>query len=440
MILAVIAGVAFVSTWITGWRLDLKSQEITQIALLQIESRPSGAKIYLNGDLQGFTTPGRHEMGVGLADIKVSMDGYHDWTKQINLKATEVRWLNYIRLVPKEIKTTDILNLGIVDNVLVSPDKKWLMITQPEGRNLKLVDIGDINNIKMTDFILPTNITGEKFSLLEWHKDSTFLLISNDKGDIIRLDRRDAGVAINLSDEIKTSMTNVRFSGDENLVYGITEGNLRRIDIADKTISDPLIKSVSNFNYYNNRIIYVAKIADSKTEVGVFQNNQKIVIKRFDDEESVNVRFSHYFYRDYMTIVHGEDILILENPLAEKPKVVKELKFTSGVNALDVNSNGRFILAWRDGQTVVYDIETNETFKFNTGNSTERPRWFNEYHLSVIIDGVITMMDFDGANKRSLVAGRNLPILSGNQQFLLSIKNTEDGAKLQRSNMTVQQK
>ena len=104
---------------------------------------------------------------------------------------------------------------------------------------------------------------------------------------------------------------------------------------------------------------------------------------------------------------------------------------------MDVSNNGRFVLAWRSGKTTVYDIETDETFRFNTGSSTEKPKWFDEYHLSVTVDGWILMMDFDGTNKYNLLPGRNLPILSNSQQFLISIKNTKTGAILQRSDMTI---
>ena len=447
MTLAVIIGVVFVTAWIMGWRFDTESQEIKQISLVHVQSFPAGARVDINGERQSFVTPGRLEVAAGPIEVKLSLKGYQDWVKKVDLKATEVRWLNYARLIPKEIKTTNISNLGSVSDISPSPNKKWAVASiSPAGRNFKLINLNNPSNVEVTDMVVPTVIRGETFSILGWDKGSEFLLMSNNYGDIIRLDRRDIRNSINLSIELKQTITTARFSDNANMVYGIINGNLHRLNVSEKTVSDSLVKKIKSFSIYEDKIVYVATPIDGQQEVGVLRDGKTTTIKTFKDDLATVAVFSYYYYRDHVTISHGDEILVIRNPFAEKPDILKKLKFDGGISFLEVSFNGRFVLAWNGGRTLIYDIETDETFRFNTINPTGPPKWLDDYHLTYIVDGNITtdiiektvaMTDFDGANKYQLVSGRGTPILSGNQQFLFSIVDTAEGTILQRSNLTL---
>ena len=65
MTIATIIGVAFCIAWAMGYRFDLRSGQISQVALLQFNSFPTGAYVDVNGHRIQARTPSRENVETG---------------------------------------------------------------------------------------------------------------------------------------------------------------------------------------------------------------------------------------------------------------------------------------------------------------------------------------------------------------------------------------
>jgi len=71
-------------------------------AVLNVESEPAGARIFIDGKSEG-STPLRIPLSLGEHEVRVSMPGYLDWDAQVNLDKKGEQPLN-VRLEPQETK------------------------------------------------------------------------------------------------------------------------------------------------------------------------------------------------------------------------------------------------------------------------------------------------------------------------------------------------
>jgi hypothetical protein len=448
MVSAIIVGVAGATVWIMGYRFDLEEQAIGRISLLQFQTTPGGAQIYVNDNQLNFRTPGRDDsIKPGANSIKYALDGYRDWNKIVNLRPAEVRWLNYARLVPNEIKTEPIADFSGYHQALNSPNGNWILLHQlPTDRNFKLIDISDPQNIRITDLVVPDSILGlatGTFEIIEWDSNSSHILLQRnlDSGsEIIRLDRREVNSSVNLTRLFGATIADPHFlNNDSNIVFGLTESAaLRRFEINSKTISVPLVSNVSSYRIYGDgKLSYVAT-KDEKQIVGVRYKDDDFILREYDLAQPTYVNFVHYYRTDYLAIARDGVITIIDSPLNKNPNGEIVIETPAGVDWLMHSGGGRFIVAGRGENLVSYDLETNESFNFNLGGLSGKPKWVDDYHLYFIADGKMVMSEFDGANMETLFSAVNFGIFSNNNDYLLSFRIDENGAvKLQRSLMII---
>jgi hypothetical protein len=82
--LTVYTGALAIFLYVQGWRVDFLDRSIKQVGVLTIESSPTQANIYIDGESRGRTNRST-TLDVGKYNIKVSKEGYYDWEKEINI-------------------------------------------------------------------------------------------------------------------------------------------------------------------------------------------------------------------------------------------------------------------------------------------------------------------------------------------------------------------
>jgi len=70
--------------YIKGYRFDFQTQQISNTGVLTIDTIPSRSSLYVNDKTYG-KTPKSVSLKGGDHDIKIERDGYHDWSKSINI-------------------------------------------------------------------------------------------------------------------------------------------------------------------------------------------------------------------------------------------------------------------------------------------------------------------------------------------------------------------
>lgn len=452
MTLAVVVGVLFTLAWVSGFRFNLNSREISQVALLQFRSFPSGANVDIDGKKQTFSTPGRQNVKAGASDIRMYKNGYRDWAKPVNLRAGEIRWLDYARLIPQSVTTDSVQTFPALKEMLASPDAHWiLMRTTDTAREFTLADISDPKNVRFSQLAIPgaaLTPSGEgqteSFAIVEWDSGSRFALIKHvvgDKTEFVRIDRKNPGTAVNLTRDFNIAIAYPRFSGSSgNVFFALTGTDLRKIDYGNNSVSAPLVSDVTSYNLYgDNKLTYVAKTAKTPQQqiVGIYIDGKNTIVKTYNEIMPTFAEFTHYYDSDYLAIGRSETVSVIASPLSSDASNVSAVYLSSpgGMDFMMFNNSGRFVIAGKDTKLVSYDLETGEHYSFATGGFKGVPQWLDDYYLVDPSGNKVLFVEFDGMNRNEIVSGRGNVTLSGDGKYMFSLADGSAGAVLQRSKL-----
>lgn len=488
MTAAIIIGVAVCIGWAMGYRFDLDNG-LSQVALLQFNTFPTGATVNVNDTDLLARTPTRSNIKAGTVTVKMNRQGYRSWQKTVSAIPSTVRWLNYVRLVPNNIKTDTLRTFANVDDAVHTGDSKWAMVlTDEESGAMTLIKLSDPENVKFTNVKLDSSkITAgsdSKYKLLEWDPDNRYLLIEhhytddNKKKQVEHLeyDRTDSTIK-NISRDFGVTLIDPHFSGNNGKVlFAITDGGLRKMDYGNKTISAPLASNVQSYVMLStDKIAYVTKeekevITDNKKSnndsdkddksdkksdpkstkkqtvqnVMIYNDGKNVKIKSYNDNKKTQITFSKVNDVEYLSIARAETVSVYPDPLkiaTNGPDAVsKDVAYLSspgGIDELESAGRGRFVVASYDHKVSIYDIETTEHYSFSLERSG-KPVWLDDFHILDVRDGKITMIEFDGQNAETLVSGQLPAFLSNNAKYLFSFDAISGGVSLQRSAMTTE--
>ena len=442
---------------VLGYRFDPKSGDLEQGALLQFRSFPEGAAIVLDNETLPFVTPGKRSVDAGKHTVTMRRSGYDTWSKTFSVKASELRWLNYPRLVPKDIRTTSVTELPTLTGAIPSPDKKWFIIQPSSDKpEFTLADIRGDGQPVLSQLILPVSSYTQKasqphaFSLVEWDFGARYVLIKHTVGDVveyIRLDRTDIENTVNIKSKLGVVFQDIHFSGTSGSVFYALENNIiRRLDSNAGTISQPIVKDVESFRLFKTKTIaYVKLPVDNVVGVGVVVDDEAVRVATYDSTAPVYVDINEYFNDYYLAIGRGTAITVYKDPELSKRKVYASVKSASALSWLRFGNSGRFVVAGTGSQFTSYDLETKEKFDVNlpgtSADATKPLQWLDDFYLVSSADNDLRITEFDGANQHVIAPSiPGVPVtLDESGRFLYSLTKSQTGAVLlQRSAMTTE--
>lgn len=442
---------------VLGYRLDLKSGDVEQGALLQFRSFPSGATITLDNEVLSFVTPGKRSVEVGKHSVVMELDGYQTWEKTFSVKASELRWLNYARLVPDNVQTMNVREFTSLAGSIPSPDKKWIMILAAADKpELTLTDIRNEKKPEFSQLSLPDGSYTKKdgavhqFSLVEWDFGARYVLVKHVIGDTteyLRVDRTDAKDTVNISSKLGVNLEDLHFSGTSGSVfYGLENGTIRKLDSGAGTISQPLVKDVASFRLFKtNTLSYVKRPVNDRVGVGVVVDGKPFRVATYDATMPIVTDINEYFNEYYLAIGRGTSVEIYKDPELEARQKIASVTSVSAISWLRFGNSGRFVVAGTGSQFVSYDIETKLKADVNlpgTATDPSKPlQWLDDYYLVSSADNDLRITEFDGANQHVITSALpGYPVtLSGNGKALFSLGKTQSGSfVLQSSKMTIE--
>lgn len=473
MTLAAVFGAAFCLMFAMGYRFDFADGKLTQVALVQFKSYPSSATVNVNGKKISSTTPTRYNAQSGENVINVSKDKYRNWSKTVKLEASEVLWLDYLRLIPNSIVTDTVRSYGSIAQVLESPDHNWILIRNsdndrrvsncPQGVTcdssyegyynnpyiLQLAEITDPNNVKFTDIsidpsklTLPISGQSEKFSIVEWSDSSRYIILNhqvNETSEYLVIDRQNPTVTKNLNKDFGMAVEDPHFSGSSGEIFFVRTGSdLRKLEYSGKTASAPIVSGLVSYQVYDNdKLSYVAtKNNDGKvsTDVGIYKGTPTI-LKTFPDGENTLAGVSIYNGTEYLSIARNGKVEIYSLPMAQRNSV--NYNFGSDqIDWLSFSPNDRFIVVGSGEKVSTYDLDTKKQYSFEIKGLNSAPQWLDGYHIVGHEDGV-NLLEFDGANREGIVSGSGRAVLSNDEKYLFSIGQVSGGMVLQRSKLVI---
>jgi len=164
-----------------GYRFNFDEKKIAGTGILSMSSTPSGAEVYLNGELRGATNTNIQNLPPGKYKVTLAKEGFSDWEKEVEIVKERVTPIE-ASLFPSAPNLSALTFSGVASPKL-SPDGQKIAYTveNKEKTGLWVLDTG---NRQLIFSKAPQHVakdTGEfSFSKSDfiWSGDSSSLLVS----------------------------------------------------------------------------------------------------------------------------------------------------------------------------------------------------------------------------------------------------------------------
>ena len=352
---------AVIITYSRGYRLDFRQKTLTTTGILSAFSTPDGASIFIDGKLVSATTASII-LPPGWYQVRIGKEGYQPWEKQIRIQSEEVSRVEAL-LIPTNPSLRALTATGIYSPVLSSSSIKLAYIIPKEEStssatlkpktgiwilDLRNGPLGTKNEPKQ--IFRPTTTYDWQNAHLYWSPD--------EKKVMVTFSRKERGqetisAAFQLNADSTDSLpTNITLSASKLLSdWQINDQERQKIQIATLSshITDILDNSVSSIHFSpdETKILYLATASATLSQI-IFPP------------------------------------LIGSNPTSEIRTVMK-------------------------GKFYIYDVKEDKNYLIAEQKVIPDARnliWHSDSkHIIIIEKDTISIMDYDGTNKRSVYTG-----------------------------------
>lgn len=464
--LAVIIIATSAILFMLGYRLD-GGKGLEQGALLQFDSQPSGADVYVDGLNINSRTASKKTVVAGTHSVRMAKAGYQDWNRTLDLDAGTLTWLDYILLVPKELPVQTVTDYEKLVGLTISPDSKWALAQEVAATpTFQLVDLRS-EEVKISDLTLPTTSYSEagtkgvkhSFSMVSWDSGSRYVLVKHlyrEQTEWLVVDTQNISQTTNVTRLLSVNFKDLQFASTSGkTLYGLTtDGAIRKVDVSAGTISRAFVSHVDTFTIFDNSVIsYVGVDSNDATKrvAGVFRDGDEAphVLRSVSSEDVVlKIATGKYFSDDYVAIAEGNIVTILKGRYPSSSSQDNSsladfatLQLTGAVSALSFSPRGDYVVAQSGESFKSYEIEHKRTdvgaVTVPDGEAAETLQWLDIAHLWNDDGGTLTMRDFNGINVYSImtVAPGFDASLSQSGRFFYGVGKSDTGYHLQRVKM-----
>jgi hypothetical protein len=218
-----------------GYRWNPKKGVIERNGTLIVDTTPAGARITLNGQVQEKPSPLTiKNLAPGTYQIDVSLNGYHAWSKTLQMLPERVTFANGIVLWLQAEPRMSVQNpYGLA---IVSPNGKYVVAVKQEGdaNRIALVELSS-GKETVTDQTESNGVIAD----FEWSDDSSAVLVSKSDASHSLILRRDAKKMIPLPTGV--------YRWENGMLIGSLEGERYVYDVSnDTTQRDALGKNIND--------------------------------------------------------------------------------------------------------------------------------------------------------------------------------------------------
>jgi hypothetical protein len=453
-----------------GFRLDSGNGRLEQGALLQFDSTPNAASVWIDGKNTGVRTAGKQTLQVGTHTVLYAKDKYEDWTRTVDLAAGTLTWLDYARMVPKERAVETVANFQTIVGAKASPDMKFMVLQETIDQPIfQLADLRSAE-VRMNSITLPQALYSEPtkagvahtFTLDAWNEGGRYILMKHEfDGQLewLMVDTENVVQSINITRLLSVNFKDLRFAGTNGRsLFGLADdNNIRKLDLSSATISRALVSHVESFDLFDtNTISYVGRDPADATQrvAGVYRDgdDEPHVLRQADSLDTVlKIAVSNYYNDTFIAIAEGTKVTILKGSYPSSSsddtasfKEFAEMNLTGPVTRLTFSPEGDYVLAASGAEFKTYEIEHTRSASGSLDTSAEAAstplRWLDTAHVWNRQNGMLVMRDFDNSNIFSIntVAGDFDATISQNGRFFYSIGKSEEGLTLQRVKMILE--
>ena len=474
MLIAVIA-IVFIMMLIAMGFSFTDNGRIEQSGLVEISSRPSSAKVTIDGKELFSTTEVNKLLATGSHDIKITKTGYDTWNYTINIEAGLTTTIDWVRLFPLN---PEIANVDTFDKKLsiasVSESRRSILVAEDKATTFSVLNLQDeklkeVAKIKFQDLLGElgegeTAATANDFKVVAWNSNDTRILVSHQKGDTnewIIVNTSEPTKSINITKLYNKDFAKLLFANDAatNLWALTAEGELSELNTNSTAAPIAVATNVKQMINNGDTVIYVAPSKDlvfdsygnetSSTKMTESEEDTESDIKAATDKifvynegeidstaiadlgsanPTVILDTGTYWSKDWLVYNLNDKLIIRKGsyPIYNKTQdsdfaIVKEVELGYVPSIATHNSDQRIIVAANGADIYTYDIIYTTERKYQSDIELTNLNWLDDFLYWQSKDKTIVVRDFNGDNRRELLSDvlEELPItISANNRYL----------------------
>lgn len=419
-----------------GWDIDRKTGHLIQNGIVFVDSKPQGAKIFLNDKEHRSRTDSRMVLPSGVYTVRLELDGYRTWERTFNLEGGQIQRLVYPFLIPNRLDTTDIDQFEIMPSLATqSPDRRWVLVQVPgQTYQFRMYDLNDTAKVPV-DIVVPASILtepsaeGTSLKFVEWSNDNRHLVFErsfDDRTEFIVLDRERPAESKNINTTFGIEPTSVSLKNKRHDQFYYLEqvpGVLRFADMGNNTISAPLAINVSDYaSYGDDIIVYATELANAakQAEVRILENGKNYILRSINAAPRYLLDVARYdgqwFYaaggsNDRTVAVYQNPLDVLRRETGRSP-VLKALIRLDNPQFVSFSANTQFISVQSGNKFTTLDLEHSNQYRVELEHNIPadyKMRWMDGHRLIFSASEQSHIVDFDGSNENTLVTSRLNP-------------------------------
>lgn len=410
-----------------GFGVDTSTGSLVENGLVFVDSKPSQADIYLNGQLKS-KSGARLVMPAEQYRLEIKRAGYHDWSRTFTLEGHSIERFVYPYLVPTTLNPRTVEVYPSQPQLASqSPDRRWIIISNPAATTAAGFDLIDTTKPlePKISFTLPvgilSNSTGNRtLEEVEWSSDNKFLLIRHDRtegNEFIVINREDPAASFNVNQRFNVNPLKVVLRDkkiDQLYILENQDGRLRIANLNERSLSPPLLQNVIAFRPHGNDLItYVTadNVPLGSVQARIWENGATYQLYRMPVAKNYLLdaaRFDgHWYYVigsevEQLVEIFKDPLDKLKNETLPKATPLLALRLKEAQN-ISFSANARFIAATSGQKVAVYDIETDRAHSYElTEPLAAYLKWMDGHRLITRSADKMLMLDYDGTNRRLL--------------------------------------
>ena len=427
MVLAVVVTVAILALVVSGYWVN-SDFKVEQNGMLQISSVPTGANVNIDGEASSWLqrTNTSKILSSGEHTVTLSKDGYDTWSKTINVPEGLLYRLHYPRLFWQQREPKNVQTVTGATYATISPDGERLLLANgttewqlidltSDTITPKKLNVADcFTDISLADGATVGVFSG-KIADADWDHDSNHVLFKVETAtgstEWVLMDVGNVKNSFNLTKEFGADFTKVEIldNSSTNLLV-VRGGNLHRIDVPGKAISAVLVNEITDFDHYENEVVFAAANHSGATTsvssgtnnapymVGLLKIGDGRIVSLETTEVAPRVAISKFYDDMYITTLTG-DTLQLYKKTDFVPYAKYQLSFAP--REMLVGHNGEFI-TMNDGETRIATLDMEASAVREWSVEGKNYDWLDNDMIYTVAGGELVVYDYDGLNRRIL--------------------------------------
>lgn len=412
-----------------GFGVNRKGQ-IVQNGLVFFSSQPAAADIYLNGVKQGNQTNTRVSVASGQYTIKISRDGYRDWTRPLNVQGGDVQNFDYPFLFPAKLDATTYATLEQAPGLTSqSRDRRWLLAQESStSASFALYDLKNPKDPAVT-LALPATVAGSAASahaweVVQWANNNRHVLLkhtSNNVSQFVLLDTQDVAQSRNLTNEFKlphATMALIDNTHNRYHVFDAASGRLFTAALDNETLTEQLTGVIAYKSYGTKSVVYVTATdaSEGKVRVMLYNGEKSYPIREVAANTTYLLDMAGYDGAPYVALGAASDnaVYVYKDPVAQFKD--EKLVFPNAARVLKIQNptwmafspNTQYVVAQGGTQFGVYDIYLKHAYVYALQQPLDAPqqqaRWMDGNRLMYVSGGKLLAFDYDRRNQQALMA------------------------------------